>query len=107
MSIFDSILKEISGSPDDVRNLAHKLGIDPKMAETAIGALAKAHPIEGDTVEIASARTGMDTAVLSQVVEAIGGEGSLSNFASMLDLDGDGSALDDIADMAGKFFGKS
>lgn len=107
MSIFDSILKGISGSPDDVRNLAHKIGVEPQMVETAIGALAKAHPIEGDTVEIAAAKTGMDTAVLSQIVDAIGGEGSLTNFASMLDLDGDGNPLDDIAGMAGKLFGKS
>lgn len=106
MSMFDGILKSIAGSPDDVTNLASSLGIDPKMAETAISALAKAHPMQGDTVELAAANTGMDTAVLGQIVSAIGGEGSLGNFANMLDLDGDGSPLDDIAGMAGKFFGK-
>lgn len=107
MSMFDGILKSIAGSPDDVTNLASTLGIDPKMAETAISALVKAHPMQGDTVELAAANTGMDTAVLGQIVSAIGGEGSLGNFANMLDLDGDGNPLDDIAGMAGKFFGKN
>ena len=107
MSMFDGILKNITGSPDDVANLANKLGIDPAMAETAISALAKAHPMQGDTVELAAARTGMDAGVLGQIVSAIGGEGSLGNFASMLDLNGDGNPMDDIAGLAGKLFGKS
>lgn len=105
MSIFDEVLKSVTGSPDDVTNLARSLGIDPKLAETAISALAKAHPMQGDTVELAAAKTGMDTAVLGQIVSAIGGEGSLGNFASMLDADGDGNPLNDIAGMAGKLFG--
>lgn len=106
MSMFDGIMKSIAGSPDDVANLANSLGIDPKMAETAISALAKAHPMQGDTVELAAANTGMDTAVLGQIVSAIGGEGSLGNFASMLDADGDGNPLNDIAEMGSKLFGR-
>lgn len=104
MSMFDGLLKNIAGSPDDVINLASSLGIDPKMAETAISALAKAHPMEGDTVELAAANTGMDTGVLGQIVSAIGGEGSLGSFASMLDTDGDGNPLNDISGMASKLF---
>lgn len=107
MSVFDGVLKSIAGSPDDVTNLASSLGIDPKMAESAISALTKAHPMQGDTVELAAAHTGMDTAVLGQIVSAIGGEGSLGNFANMLDADGDGNPLNDIAGIAGKLFGKS
>jgi hypothetical protein len=38
---------------------------------------------------------------------AIGGEGSLANFASILDRDGDGNPVDDIMDMAKGLFGKS
>lgn len=106
MSMFDGILKGIAGSPDDVRNLANSLGIDPKMAETAISALAKAHPMQGDTVELAAANTGMDTAVLGKIVSAIGGEGSLTSFASMLDQDGDGNPLNDIMGLAGKMLGR-
>ena len=76
MSIFDSILKGIGGAPDDVTNLATKLGIDPAMAEKAIAALGKAHQAPGDTVETASAATGLPTDTLNQIVAAIGGEGT-------------------------------
>ena len=106
MSLLDGILKKIGGAPDDVANLAEKIGIDPAMAEKAIAVLGQTHQMQGDTVELASAKTGLDTGVLSQIVEQIGGEGSLTNFASMLDQDGDGNPLDDIADMASGFFGK-
>ena len=100
MSIFNSILRGIGGAPDDVANLAAKVGIEPQMAERAIAALGQAHQEEGDTVELAAAKTGLDTNVLRQIVGHIGGEGSLSEFASMIDKDGDGSPFDDIANMA-------
>lgn len=117
MSMLNSILKNIGGAPDDVANLANKVGIDPDLAERAIAALGQSHQMEGDTVELASAKTGLDTGVMSQIVEQIGGEGSLMEFANaikndpssfmgMLDLDGDGNPLDDVADMASNFFGK-
>ena len=106
MSLLDGILKNIGGAPDDVANLAAKVGIDPGMAEKAIAVLGQTHQMEGDTVELASAKTGLDSGVLSQIVEQIGGEGSLSNFASMLDRDGDGNPLDDIADIASGLFGR-
>lgn len=107
MSLFDSILKGIGGAPDDVTNLAAKVGIDPAMAEKAIAALGKAHQMQGDTVEAASAQTGLPAGTLRQIVEAIGGEGSLMEFANILDRDGDGNPLDDIAGMAKGLFGKS
>ena len=120
MSVFDSILQNIGGAPDDVAGLAAKVGIDPAMAEKAIAALGHAHQQEGDTVEMASARTGLPTGTLSQIVEHIGGEGSLMEFANtvmnnpqaagvlkLLDRDGDGNPLDDIAGMAKGLFGKS
>lgn len=107
MSLLDGILKNIGGAPDDVANLAEKVGMDPGMVEKAIGVLGQTHQMEGDTVELASAKTGIDAGSLSKIVEHIGGEGSLTNFASMLDLDGDGNPLDDIAGMAGKLFGKN
>jgi len=106
MGLFDGILKNIAGSPDDVENLAAKLGIDPKMAEMAISALGKGHQDPGDTIEVASKSSGIDAGVLNQVRDAIGGEGSLASFASMLDLDGDGNPLNDIAGIAGNLFGK-
>ena len=107
MSILDGILKNIGGAPDDVANLAAKLGIDPKMAETAIAALGKTHQLDGDTVQLAAEKTGLSPDILNQVVSAIGGEGSLTHFASMLDKDGDGNPIDDVMDMAKGLFGKS
>ncbi|MEO0063400.1 MAG: hypothetical protein RLZZ08_1960 [Pseudomonadota bacterium] len=119
MSIFDGILKNIAGSPDDVANLAAKIGIDPAMAEKAIAALGQAHQAPGDTVELAAAKTGLPTDKLSSIVEQLGGEGSLAGFASMLkdnpmaagimsklDADGDGNPINDVMGMAGKLFGK-
>ncbi|PLK23242.1 hypothetical protein C0V72_10750 [Porphyrobacter sp. TH134] len=107
MSILDGILKNIGGAPDDVVNLATKLGIDPAMAEQAIAALGKTHTMDGDTVTLAAEKTGISPDILNQVVTAIGGEGSLSHFASMLDRDGDGSPINDILGMAKGLFGKS
>jgi len=107
MSVFDSILKGIGGAPDDVVNLAKKVGIDPAIAEKAIAALGQAHQQQGDTIEGAAAKTGLSTGTLSQIVEHIGGEGSLTEFANMLDRDGDGNPLDDIAGIAKGLFGKS
>lgn len=100
MSILDGILKNIGGAPDDVVNLAAKIGIDPAMAEQAIAALGKTHQLDGDTVTLAAEKTGLSPDILNQVVTALGGEGSLTHFASMLDRDGDGSPTDDIMDIA-------
>lgn len=119
MSILNDVLKNIVGAPDDVVNLAEKVGISPSMAEKAIAALGHAHQMSGDTVELASAQTGLDAGVLSQIVEQIGGEGSLTHFASMLennpqakglldmfDRDGDGNPLNDVANAAKGLFGR-
>jgi len=107
MSILDGILKNIGGAPDDVVNLAKQIGIGPSMAEKAIAALGKTHQLDGDTVTLAAEKTGLSPDILNQVVSAIGGEGSLSNFASILDRDGDGNPIDDVMDIAKGLFGKS
>ena len=119
MSVFDDVLKAIGGAPDDVTNLAEKVGISPETCEKAIAALSHAHQMQGDTVEAAAATTGLPKGTLNQIVEAIGGEGSLTEFANMavnnpqaagvlqmLDRDKDGSVLDDAADFAKGLFGK-
>jgi hypothetical protein len=107
MSILDSILKNIGGAPDDVVNLAKQVGIDPAMVEMAIAALGKTHQLDGDTVTLAAEKTGISPAILAQIVGAIGGEGSLANFASMIDRDGDGNPVDEIMDMAKGLLGGS
>ena len=107
MSILDGILKNIGGAPDDVVNLAKQVGLDPAMVEQAIATLGRTHQLKGDTVELAAEKTGLSTDVLNKIVGAIGGEGSLTHFASMIDKDGDGNPLDDLMGMAKGLFGKS
>ena len=106
MGLFDQILGAAQNHPE-VANMANKLGIDQKQAEEAIAALGEAHHLDGDTVEIASAKTGLDQGTLSQIVASIGGEGPLARFGQMLDADKDGNPFDDIAGLAGKLFGKN
>lgn len=120
MSILDEVLKGIAGAPDDVVNLAEKVGISPAVAERAIAALGHSHQMQGDTVELASAQTGIDPSVLSSIVGHIGGEGSLTHFASLLennpqakglldilDRDGDGNPLNDLGNLAKGLFGRN
>lgn len=117
MSMLDGILKNIGGAPDDIANLAAKVGLDPKTVEKAVATLGQTHQMQGDTVDLAAARTGLDAGTLSTIVEQIGGEGSLTEFANairndpksimgILDKDGDGNPLDDLAGMAKGMFGK-
>ena len=84
MSMFDSILGE-SGA---VQNLAAKVGLSPDEVESALAALGKAHLEGGDTVQSASAATGLPTDKLGAILDHIGGEGSLTRFASMLEGEG-------------------
>ena len=118
MGIFDSILGQV-GQHADVGNMAAKLGLSPEMAEQAIAALGQSHGEPGDTITGAAAKTGLDAGMLSQIVEQIGGEGSLGQYAQalqdnpvakgllgMLDRDGDGNPLNDLAGIAAGLFGK-
>lgn len=119
MGIFDSILGQVSEHAD-VGNMAAKLGIPTDVAEKAIAALGQSHVEQGDTIEGAAAKTGLDSGMLSQIVDQIGGEGSLGQYAqalqnnpmaagilSKLDQDGDGNPLNDVIGMAKGLFGKS
>ena len=103
MALFDQLLGAAQNHPT-VKNMADKLGIDPAQAEQAIAALGEAHHQPGDTVAQAADKTGLDAGVLQQIVEQIGGEGSLERFSQILDQDGDGNPFDDIAGFASKLF---
>lgn len=118
MGIFDSILGQVS-QHTDVGNMAAKLGIPAEVAEKAIAALGQSHAEPGDTIQGAAAKTGLDAGVLNQIVEQIGGQGSLGQYAqelqnnpqaagilNMLDRDGDGNPLNDVIGMASGLFGK-
>lgn len=110
MSIFDGVLKRIGSAPDSVAHLAANAGIDLAMAEIAIEALGQSYQMEGDTVQLASIRTGLEPRLLAQIVQQIGGEGFLTEFAEaisnppstigLFDRDGDGSPLNDFAKIA-------
>lgn len=105
MSILDGLLGQINSNVD-VQNLAAKVGITPEQAEAAITSLAQQHTQPGDTVEGAAAETGLDQGVLSQIVGHIGGEGSLGQFASLLQGGGEGGGImDKLGGLAGGLFG--
>ena len=120
MSILDGLIQQVAGSPDTVASLAEQVGLDPAMVEKAVAALGQSHAEEGDPVELAAQKTGIDISALSGILSQLGGEGALGDLAgmmdgqegglagvmNMLDADGDGSPLDDIAGMASSFFGK-
>lgn len=118
MGLLDGILGQMAGNLD-VAAIAGKVGIDPALAEKAIAALGQAHPQPGDTIETAARRTGLDTGTLGQIAAQLGGEGGLgklsgliadnpqlSGVLGMLDRDGDGNPLNDIAGLASGLFGK-
>ncbi|HET6942759.1 MAG TPA: hypothetical protein VFH89_11410 [Sphingomicrobium sp.] len=92
MSLLDSILGQVSDTAT-VQNLAAKVGLTPEQVEAAVAALGHAHTQEGDTISTASETTGLPTDKLNEIVEQIGGEGSLGMFASLLQ---DGGGLSNI-----------
>ncbi len=87
MGLLDGILGGVLGGGGDsgiVADIAQKVGLTPAEAESAIGALAGAHPRPGDTVETASNATGLSPDLLQQVMGHLGGEGGLAGIASGL-----------------------
>lgn len=117
MGLLDGILGQVAGNLD-IGSIAKQVGIDPALAEKAVAALGKAHPEPGNTIASAAASTGLDTGTLGQIVQQLGGEGGLGQLSdlikdnpqaagilNMLDRDGDGNPLDDLAGMAKGLFG--
>ena len=119
MGLLDSLLGQLGGNVD-VAAIAAKVGIDPAVAQQAIGALGVAHGQEGDTVETAAAQTGIDSGTLTQVMETMGGTAVLgqlnqalqghpqaASMVNMLDKDGDGNPINDVLGMAKGLFSRS
>lgn len=82
MGIFDGIVQGLGQQAANA--IASKMGIDPSMAQAAIGALTQAHGQPGNTVEQASQQSGLSPDVLSQIVEQVGGTGGLGALAGAL-----------------------
>jgi hypothetical protein len=118
MGLLDGVLGQLGGNLD-IASIAKQAGIEPSLAEAAVAALGKNHAEPGDTIAGAAQQTGLDAGTLEQIAGQLGGEGglgqlsellkgspALSGLAGMLDRDGDGNPLDDIAGMAAGLFGK-
>jgi hypothetical protein len=119
MGILDGLLGQVTQNVD-IKNLAEKVGLSPAQVESAVVALGQAHSAPTDTVDTAATKTGLPTDVLQQIVVHIGGEGALGQFAGllqgagmlgkvggMIDQDGDGNPMDEIAGFAKGLFGKN
>jgi len=89
MSLLDGILNQVSDNAT-VENLAAKVGLSPEQVEQAVAALGQAHTAPGDTVTTAAGQTGLPTDKLQEIIGHIGGEGSLGQFAELLQQDGGG-----------------
>ena len=89
MSLLDGILNQVSDNAT-VQNLAAKVGLTPEQVEQAVAALGQAHSAPGDTVSTAAQQTGLPQDKLSEIVGHIGGEGSLGQFAELLQQDSGG-----------------
>jgi hypothetical protein len=89
MSLLNGILSQLSGDAT-VQNLAAKVGLSPEQVEQAVTALGHAHASEGDTMTTAANQTGLPQDKLQEIVGHIGGEGALSQFATLLQQDGGG-----------------
>jgi len=105
MGMFDDLLGAVGGS-SQLAGLAAKVGLSEEQVQSAVAALGQSHAEPGDTVEAAAAKTGLSTDALSQVMQGIGGEGALAKVSGLIDRDGDGNPLNDLAGLAGKLFGK-
>lgn len=104
MSVFDGLLGQLAGNVD-IQNLATKIGLSTDQVEQAVHALGVAHPEPGDTVQTAAAQTGLPADTLQEIVKHIGGEGSLAQFASLLQ--DQGGLADKLGGIASGLFGKS
>ena len=81
MSLLDTLLGQAGNL--DIAGIAQQVGIDPAVAQQAVGALAAAHNQPGDTVDTAAQQTGIDPGTLNSVVGALGGHEGLGNIVQM------------------------
>ncbi|MDE0880898.1 MAG: hypothetical protein OSB00_19915 [Sphingomonas bacterium] len=103
MGLLDGLLGQVAENVD-IQNLAAKVGLTPEQVESAVTALAQAHPQPGDTVAAASDQTGIAPDALQQIIAHIGGDGALGRFATMLGAQegGIGGMLGNLGGLFGK-----
>ena len=83
MGIFDSMLSQL-GTNVDAQEISERLGLPAERIERAIAALAAAQSRPGNRVHTAASSSGIPADQLQLIVEQLGGEDSLSRFASLL-----------------------
>lgn len=103
MGLLDGLLGQVAGGID-IQSLAAKVGLSPEQVEQAVQALGIAHAAPTDTAETAAAETGLPTDKLQEIIGHIGGEGSLGQFAQLLN--GEGGIGGALGGLAGKFLGR-
>lgn len=81
MSLLDTLLGQAGNL--DIASIAQQAGIDPAIAQQAVGALAAAHNEPGDTVDTAAQASGIDAGTLNSVVGALGGHEGLGNIVQI------------------------
>jgi hypothetical protein len=102
--MLDGLLGQLAGNVD-IENLAAKIGLPADQVEQAVHALGLAHPEPGDTVATAATQTGLPIDTLQEIVTHIGGEGSLAQFASLLQ--NQSGLASTLGGLASGLFGKS
>lgn len=105
MGLLDGLLGQLGGA-GQIAELAGKVGLSQEQVQTAMAALGQAHAEPGDTVTSAAAATGLSADTLTSLVSQIGGENALANISGMIDRDGDGNPLNDLAGIAGQLFNR-
>lgn len=88
MSILNATLASTPGASDTVLGLSKELEIDPAHAEKAIMVLARSYTDAGDTMALASAKTGMDKGALEGIVGKLGGNEGLNALSETLSQNG-------------------
>ena len=100
MGILDGLLSNVDG-------IAEKLGVDPDQAKDIVGSLGEKLSGDGDKMEALKEVAEEKGISLDSLTEMVNGdEGLMGKLGGMLDRDGDGNPLNDIADMAKGFFSK-
>lgn len=86
MNMLDGLMNQFGGQigAQVAQVVATKFGIDPAMAQTAIAALTRNHPLPNNTVDAAAQQTGMSPDMLSQIVAQLGGENALGQLTGMM-----------------------